>query len=160
MQSDDHSSTSSLSSEEHLISEVENDGDGRFAIYENSDGLVNAVERGGNWKAMLLTQPWLLTRRMWGTAFVYAVMSLVLFIGLCVMLPRALGSQAGTLDLPVAAGFVLLAAIGWLFLPFKFSNEWYENKIIKRGYRLLTTIDADSRQAAEQAFVMQRQRTG
>lgn len=152
--------TPEVISEENSYDYADDDGSGRFAIYEDPQGLVSAVERGGNWKAMLLTQPWLLSRKMWGTALMYAVMTIVLFIGLFTMLPRALGQQAGTLDLPVAAGFVLLAVIGWLFLPFKFSNEWYENKIVRRGYRLLKTVDADNRQAAEQAYLIESQRSG
>jgi len=133
---------------------VEHDSVDRFDIYRNSEGLVNAVELGNSWKALLLTIPWMLSRRLWGHSILYVVMSLVLIFGLLAMVPRALAAGATSVDMLVAAGFALLGIVGWLVLPFKQANRWHAARVTSKGYEFQSSADANTRKEAEQRFLV------
>ena len=127
-----------------------------YGIYSDEEGVVTAVRQGGeNRKAMLLTQVWFLSRGMWGMSLVYALMSLVLVVGLAILIPRCFANGATSADYLVTAGFVALALIGWFYLPYKFGNDWYELAIRKKGYNLQAVVDAHTPAAAEQEYYMQ-----
>jgi len=127
-----------------------------YGIYSDEEGIVTAVKQGGNNRsALLLTQVWFLSRRMWGMSLVYGLMSLVLVIGLAILIPRCFASGATMADFVVTAGFVGLALLGWFYLPYKFGNDWYELAIRKKGYNLQAIVDAHSSAAAEQEYYMQ-----
>jgi len=125
---------------------------------------VNAVELGNSWKALFLTLPWLFSRRLWGHSIMYVLMSMVLLAGLIAMVPRVLGTGAATtgatqIDMLVAAGFVLLAIVGWLYLPYKLANRWHAAKVTAQGYEFQTSADARTRNEAEQRFLVRHRMT-
>ena len=145
----------SLYSREDALVESDPDSD-PYGIYSDEEGIVTAVKQGGNNRsALLLTQVWFLSRRMWGMSLVYGLMSLVLVIGLAILIPRCFASGATMADFVVTAGFVGLALLGWFYLPYKYGNDWYELAIRKKGYNLQAIVDAHSPAAAEQEYYMQ-----
>jgi len=133
---------------------IEHDSVDRFDIYRNSEGLVNAVELGNSWKALFLTIPWMFSRRLWGHSILYVLMSLVLIAGLLTMVPRALGTAATPIDMLVAAGFVVLGLVGWLYLPFRQANNWHAARVTSKGYKFQSSADASTRKEAEQRFLV------
>ncbi len=150
-------SSAASDSRNHEESLVESDPDNvQYGIYADEDGIVTAVKQGGNNRsALMLTQVWFLSRRMWGMSLVYALMSLVLIVGLAILIPRCFAGSATMADFIVTAGFVGLALLGWFYLPYKFGNDWYEVAIRKKGYNLQAIVDAHSPAAAEHEYYMQ-----
>lgn len=126
----------------------------RYQVFSRR-GRVLAVKDGVSWPAMLFTFPWLLTRGMFGTAIVYALLWLVLLAGL-------LSTGFAWLDASPTAStaikvwtlvFAGLAIIALLYLPFRHGNKWLAAKLEKRGYNLDTLVYAKNRKEAVTASI-------
>lgn len=127
-----------------------------YAIYQNASGIVSAVPRGGNLKAMFFTLPWLLSRRLWGHSVVYLLLLAVLVTAVLTTASLVYGQwpDVKTLDLAVAGFFAVLAVIGLFLLPYKFANQWQEDKIAKQGFKYKNDQLASSLAGAEQSFLL------
>ena len=127
-----------------------------FAIYQNASGIVSAVPKGGNLKAMFFTLPWLLSRRLWGHSLVYLLMLAVLLVAVLITasLVYRQWPDVQTLDMAVAGFFAVLAVIGLFLLPYKFANQWQEQKIAKQGFHYQSDQLASTLAGAEQSFLL------
>ena len=117
----------------------------RYAIYEKNN-KAKAVRMGVSWTALFFTIPWLLYRRLFGTAIVYSVLWLVLVTGLVVTGLSWLdaGANASNAQRLLTIGFGLLSVIGLLYIPFRYGNTWRATKLEKRGYDLAAWVRAKS----------------
>lgn len=116
-----------------------------FAIYKR-DYLSQAVSTGCSWSALFLTLPFLIYRHMFGTAIVYAILSLITLGGLIVsgLAWMDAGPAASTLIKISTIGFALLAFIGLLYMPFRYGNHWRGEKLEQRGFELVAWVKASS----------------
>ena len=117
----------------------------RYAIYEKNN-KAKAVRMGVSWTALFFTIPWLLYRRLFGTAILYSVLWLVLVTGLVVTGLSWLdaGANASNAQRLLTIGFGLLSVIGLLYIPFRYGNTWRATKLEKRGYDLAAWVRAKS----------------
>lgn len=121
----------------------------RYAIYEKDD-KTKAIRMGVSWTALFFTLPWLLYRRLFGTAILYTVLWLVLVTGLVVTGLSWLdaGADASNAQRLLTIGFGLLSVIGLLYMPFRYGNTWRATKLEKRGYDLAAWVRAKSSRKA------------
>ncbi len=117
-----------------------------YRVLEHRDGSRAAVKMGKSLPAMLVTLPWLLSKRLWGTAIVYLLMAAVLLFGL---LSTGLGlldagDSASLQQKLVFAGFALLALIGLLYLPWSQGNSWIAGRLMRQGYRPKLAVNAQT----------------
>ena len=117
----------------------------RYAIYAKNN-KAKAIRMGVSWTALFFTLPWLLYRRLFGTAILYTVLWLVLITGLLVTGLSWLdaGANVSNAQRLLAIGFGLLSVIGLLYIPFRYGNTWRATKLEKRGYDLAAWVRAKS----------------
>jgi len=117
-----------------------------YTILKHSDGSRAAVKIGVSWPALLFTTPWLLYKKLWGTALVYIVMTVALvfatlYTGLALL---DAGTDASAAQKLVFSGFALLSLFGLLYIPFRQGNEWVAKRFERRGYSRQTAINAQT----------------
>ncbi len=120
-------------------------GPGRiYRVFSRGPNDNRAVKKGLSWAAMFFTLPWLLVKRMPGTAIVYAALWLALVAGLIV-------SGLAWLDAPSTAnqtlalwplGFAALAVIGLILIPLVMANRWHAKSLARRGYEEIASVRA------------------
>jgi len=114
-----------------------------FSVYRR-DSRVQAVKDGVSWSALLMTIPFLIYRQLFGTAIVYTLMAVILLAGLLIM--GLAWFDAGTAATPLVKGatigFAVLAAIGLLYIPFRYGNTWRGDKLESRGFELVAWVRA------------------
>ena len=117
----------------------------RYAIYEKNN-KAKAIRMGVSWTALFFTLPWLLYRRLFGTAILYTVLWLILVTGLVVTGLSWLDAGANVTNAQklLTIGFGLLSVIGLLYIPFRYGNTWRATKLEKRGYDLAAWVRAKS----------------
>ena len=125
--------------------ELDDGGPEEYAVFVRPGSPAQAVRQGGSWGATLLTLPWLLGRRLVGTAIVYALFAAVALTGLALTsLAWADAGAAATLVTRLACiAFALLAFLGLFFVPFRLANHWREDKLEDRGFELVAYVRAN-----------------
>ena len=117
-----------------------------YRVFSRGPDDTRAVRRGMSWTAMLFTFPWLLVKRMPGTALVYALLWIAVVCGLVVSGIHWLDANTGaanTLALwPLA--FAVLAVLGLVILPLFLANRWHASSLMGRGYEEIATVRARS----------------
>ena len=114
-----------------------------YSIYRrNSD--AQAVRNGVSWSALFFTFPYLVYRHLFGTAFAYGLLWLIVVGGLIISGLAWLDAGASVTPLTQACtiGFALLAFIGLMYLPFRYGNIWRSERLENRGYELVATAKA------------------
>jgi len=126
-------------------------GPGRlYRVFSRGPDDTRAVRRGMSWTAMFFTLPWLLVKRMPGTAIVYALLWIVAVGGLLISGIHWLDTS--TTAPSIAAlwplGFAVLAVIGLIILPLFMANRWHASSLMGRGYEEIATVRAKSHNRA------------
>ncbi|MBX2882691.1 MAG: DUF2628 domain-containing protein [Granulosicoccus sp.] len=117
----------------------------RFAILSDDTGQIKAVKDGVSWPAMLFTLPWLLTKKLWGTAIVYLILLAVVVLGgIAIALHIDSASEWTNPMRLVAAGFAALGFTGVFLLPFIRGNAWVAKKFQNKGYLMKGLLRANS----------------
>ena len=108
-----------------------------------------AVKIGFSWPAFFFTLPWLLYKRMW------AVAAGVLFLVVLISAAMEAGVNLSMGD-PNAAFMLELfghaTEVSILVLFAMMGNDWYAKKLLKRGFRHVTTIAAPNPNRAKSIF--------
>jgi len=120
-------------------------GRGRlYRVFSRGPHDTRAVRRGVSWTAMFFTLPWLLFKRMPGTAIIYA--ALWLFLAAALIATGVTWLDAGPNAPQILAwwtwAFVALAVVALLLAPFFLANRWYAASLRGRGYEELATVRA------------------
>jgi len=114
-----------------------------FNVYKHPTQGFDAVKVGFSWPAFFFGLIWMLVKKLWGLAGLwfagYVVCSLIEKV---TEQAQASGAQA-LVYFVLAAGYFVL----WLVPPFK-GNKWREENLSKRGYELLSTVQAETPDAA------------
>ncbi|ASJ74375.1 DUF2628 domain-containing protein [Granulosicoccus antarcticus] len=136
------SPSASLSRE--LPVDLSDQQDGTLYSVFRRDEQAQAVKNGVSWPALFLTLPYLVYRHLFGTALVYSLMWLILIAGLLVAGLSWLdaGNTVSTAVKFGTVGFALLTVIGLLYLPFRYANQWREDKLEQRGFELVAWVRA------------------
>lgn len=115
-----------------------------YSVYKHFEKHLQVVKQGLCWPALFVTLPWLLYRRLFGTAATYALLWLVTLSGLVVggLAWLDAGDQATTALKLTTLAFALISVVGLLFIPFLYGNAWRARKLEKRGYELATEVYA------------------
>ncbi len=124
-----------------------------FNVYKHPTYGIEAVKVGFSWPAFLFSPIWMLVKKLWGLAgaWVAACSGLTLAekaIDFEDKLNLSDVSRAQALVyllvyLILAAGYFFL----WLVPGFK-GNKWREENLTKRGYEQITTVQAETPDAA------------
>ena len=114
-----------------------------FSIYRRNND-AQAVRNGVSWSALFFTLPYLLYRHLFGTAFAYSLLWVIVVGGLLISGLAWLDAGASVTPLTQACtiGFALLAFIGLMYLPFRYGNIWRSERLENRGYELVATAKA------------------
>jgi len=152
----DATGTSGFDNDVDSTGAMQSTGGRSFAIYQHPSGVVNAVPQGNNVKAMLLTLPWLVSRKLWGHSIIYCLLWVVLAVALlaCASLVMRQWPEVPPVDLVVTGLFALLALVGLFILPYKFANRWQESKVSAKGFSYHSDRRANTVAAAEQSFLL------
>lgn len=117
-----------------------------YSIFNHVDGRTRAVKLGASWPAFFFTLPWLLYKKLWGTAIVYIALLAVLLVAFVTLGLQFLDADA-TLSLStrlVTAGFAILAIVGMFYLPLRYGNRWVESRLERKGFTFSTALAADT----------------
>lgn len=147
-------------------------GRGRlYRVFSRGSKDTRAVRRGMSWTAMFFTLPWLVVKRMPGTAIVYALLWIVLIAGLLVtgihwldtstkapsstLLSPALWQEQWSAILPHLwpLAYAVLAILGLILLPLFMANRWHASSLIGRGYDEIATVRARTKDLAIERIV-------
>ena len=130
----------------------ERGGTEEFAVFVDAAGkrAPQAVRQGGSWGALVATVPWLLGRRLVGTAIVYVLFAAVVLAGLAAtgLAWSEAGESASMMTRGATVGFALLALIGLVVVPFRNANHWREDKLERRGFDLVAYVRTRDRERA------------
>jgi len=108
-----------------------------FNVYKHPTQGIEAVKVGFSWPAFFFGTIWMLVKKLWGLAGAFFAAYIVL------LLIEKVTDQSGEGGLLLAAGYFT----GWLVPAFK-GNKWREENLSKRGYEQLTTVQAETPDAA------------
>ena len=114
-----------------------------FSIYRRNHD-AQAVKSGVSWSALFFTLPYLLYRHLFGTAFAYSLLWVIVVGGLILsgLAWMDAGASVTPLTQACAIGFALLAFIGLMYLPFRYGNIWRSERLENRGYELVAIAKA------------------
>lgn len=114
-----------------------------FNVYKHPIQGIEAVKVGFSWPAFFFCGIWMLVKKLWGLAGVWFAAYIVL------LLIEEVTDQSGESGARVLVYLIL--AVGyltiWLVPAFK-GNKWRERNLSKRGYEQLTTVQAETPDAA------------
>ena len=121
-----------------------------YAVYHRAGSRDQAVKRGGSVAAVLLTLPWLLYRRLFGTALMYLLFGVAVSLGLAVtgLAWIDAGEAVDPATRAATVAFALLALLGMIIAPWRQANRWRREKLEKRGFSLIALVRANSTGAA------------
>ena len=114
-----------------------------FNVYKHPTQGIEAVKVGFSWPAFFFGIIWMLVKKLWGLAGACFVAYIVLSLIEKVTDQSGEGGAQALVYLILAAGYFTL----WLVPAFK-GNKWREENLTKRGYEQLTTVQAETPDAA------------
>lgn len=118
-----------------------------YKVYGNLNGNTEAVKMGWSWSAFFFTWVWALGKRIWIlTTLTTAALVLSLVLGfIAVAIEPEFAKKLSLEFLLIYAGYW---ALGFSALMGFNGNQWYENKLLTRGYRFQAIIMADNSKEA------------
>ena len=127
------------------FSDIFNEGEfmKTFNVYKHPTQGIEAVKVGISWPAFCFGFFWMLVKKLWGLAGAWFAAYIVLSLVEKVTDQSGEGGAQGLVYLILAVGYVAL----WLVPAFK-GNKWREENLSKRGYEQLTTVQAETSDAA------------
>ena len=110
-----------------------------FDVYNHPVLGYEAVKQGFSWPALFLTVIWVFFKKMWGNGGVFLGVFCLLYIGAV-----AFGAEGGETGIVLMN---LLALALCVFVGFK-GNDWRRSDLSRRGFDNLTTVQAETPDAA------------
>lgn len=114
-----------------------------FNVYKHPAQGIEAVKVGFSWPAFFFTFIWMLVKKLWGLAGAYFAAVFVLQLIEVVTVQSGEGGAQALVFLILAVGYFSL-----LLVPGFKGNKWREENLSKRGYEQLTTVQAETPDAA------------
>ena len=118
-----------------------------YKVYGNLNGNTGAVKMGWSWAAFFFTWVWALVKKIWmlTTLTTGALLLLLVLSFIVVAIVPEFSAKLSLEFLLIYAGYLLL---GFSALMGFNGNQWYENKLLTRGYRFQAMIMADTSKEA------------
>lgn len=114
-----------------------------FNVYRHPDQGFEAVKVGFSWPALSAGLIWMLAKQLWGLSALW----IALYVSLSLVESGAGESESGgsqtLVYLHLVAGYFVLS-----LLPGFKGNEWREKNLVKRGFELRGTVQAETPEAA------------
>lgn len=114
-----------------------------FNVYRHPIQGLEAVKVGFSWPAASAGPIWMLRKQLWG----WSALWIVLYLSLSLVDPGTdefePGGPQGLVYLHLAAGYLALTLI-----PGFQGNKWREKNLVRRGFEMLGTIQAETPEAA------------
>jgi len=110
-----------------------------FNVFKHAISGYRAVKVGFSWPGLFFSGIWLLLKRLWGYAIVFFLITLLLSF-----------LEAGFEQEENVAGMVLVLWLQlgiYIFVGVK-GNEWHGNNLRKRGFDFISTVQAETPDAA------------
>jgi len=128
-----------------------------YSLFARADGHWQAVNQGVSWSALGLTLPWLIYRKLYVNAVIYALLWIVCVTGLIITGLAWLDSSGEGMSIVpwLAVGFALLTFLGLFYVPFRHANQWRMAKLQDRGFEKVGEVQSLNSQRA--LGVMQNQ---
>lgn len=114
-----------------------------FNVYKHPTLGFEAVKVGFSWPAFFFGVIWMLVKKLWGLAGLWLGAYIVCWLIETVTDKSQEGGAQALVYLVLASAYFAL----WLIPPFK-GNKWREENLSKRGYELLSTVQAETPDAA------------
>lgn len=115
----------------------------QFRVFRHPTLGLEAVKVGVSWPAFFFTFVWMLVKKLWGWAGLWIGGAIVLAIFEKVAESSPEGGAQILLYLIVAAGWFVLALV-----PLFKGNIWRETNLRARGYEMVSTVEAETSDAA------------
>ena len=120
-----------------------------FNVYRHPIQGFEAVKVGFSWPAASAGPIWMLVKQLWG----WSVLWIALYISLSLVETgtdefESGGAQA-LVYLHLVAGYFALG-----FIPGLKGNTWREKNLVRRGFQMLGTVQAESPEAAISQMAM------
>ena len=114
-----------------------------FNVYRHSIQGFEAVKVGFSWPAASAGPIWMLVKQLWGLSALW----IALYVSLSLVDPgtdefESGGAQA-LVYLHLVAGYAALS-----FIPGLKGNMWREKNLVRRGFEMLGTVQAETPEAA------------
>ena len=115
-----------------------------FKVYKHPAQGFAAVKNGFSWPALCFGPLWLLVKKLWMFAAAWIVVSMILasIEGISDEVGMVSG-QMMVVYVLVAGGYLAL----WLIPAFR-GNSWHSKNLLKRGYKLINTVQAETPDSA------------
>ncbi len=122
-----------------------------YKVYANSQGNSEAVKIGWSWTAFFFTWIWALGKKIWGlTMLTTGILIMTLIVAfITVAIVPEFASKLSFEFLLIYTGYFVL---GFSVLMGLNGNQWYENKLLTRGYRFRAFIMADNSKEAVTSY--------
>jgi hypothetical protein len=110
-----------------------------FDVYKHPTQGFEAVKQGFGWPAFFFTVIWAFLKKMWGIGF--AVFGVIILLSFVETVFSEEGSVGGVLMMTLAqlACYIVVGVKG---------NDWRRSNLVKRGFDKLSTVDAETPDAA------------
>lgn len=118
-----------------------------YKVYGNLNGNIEAVKMGWSWSAFFFTWVWAVGKRI-GMLTTLTTATLVLSLVLSLIAVAIMPEFAAKLSLEFLLIYAGYLALGFSALMGLNGNQWYENKLLTRGYRFQAMIMADNSKEA------------
>jgi hypothetical protein len=114
-----------------------------FNVYRHPVQGFEAVKVGFSWPAASAGPIWMLVKQLWGLSALW----IALYVSLSLVDPGTDGFESGGVQtlvyLHLVAGYFALGLI-----PGLKGNKWREKNLVRRGFEMLGTVQAESPEAA------------
>jgi len=114
-----------------------------FNVYRHPLQGLEAVKVGFSWPAASAGPIWMLVKQLWG----WSVLWIALYVSLSLVETDTDTSELGGIQvlvyLHLVAGYVALSLI-----PGVKGNQWRERNLVRRGFEMLGTVQAETPDAA------------
>jgi Protein of unknown function (DUF2628) len=114
-----------------------------FNVYRHPVQGLEAVKAGFSWPAASAGPIWMLVKQLWG----WSALWIALYVSLSLVETDTdtseLGGTQALVYLHLVAGYVALSLI-----PGFKGNQWREKNLVRRGFEMLGTVQAETPEAA------------
>jgi len=114
-----------------------------FNVYRHPIQGLEAVKVGFSWPAASAGPIWMLIKQLWGLSGVWVALYFALSLIETVTDRSAPGGPQALIYLLLVAGYLALGLI-----PGFMGNKWREKNLVRRGFQMLGTVQAETPEAA------------
>lgn len=115
-----------------------------FKVYKHPAQGFEAVKEGFSWPAFCFGPLWLFVKKLWMFAVAWIVVSVILSS------IEGISDEVGMVSGQMMVVYLIVVGVYlalWLIPAFK-GNSWHSKNLLKRGYKLINTVQAEKPESA------------